>query len=387
LGSADPAPGTPLFRPLFFVVCLFTFTVFLSLFQLLPTAPFRILALGGSPFTAGLFLGCLTYASAFSAPLTGALADRVGRRRVLLLASAAITVATLPYAFSRDPRVLLVTALVHGVFWSGLMAASAAYLTDLLPPERRAEGIGYWGLASIVAIAVAPRIGFSLLEKGWGSVCVAVVSLNLLMVVIAFFLPGFPIDHDEGGIQTGLLEWRVLGLSLTLFLYTFGYGAVTSFSALYAQAEGVEPPWIFLTGFAVVTLVTRPFSARLADRIGYARVLVPSLVLIALALALLAVSTTRVGFLASAALFGAGFGSAYPVFAAQVLQRVPPKRRGAAFGSLLFAFDTGIGTGSIATGYVVERAGYRLAFALAALVAGAAAPYFVAAERRLYPKG
>jgi MFS family permease len=377
----------PLFRPLFFVVCLFTFTVFLSLFQLLPTAPFRILALGGSHVTAGLFLGCLTYASAFSAPLTGALSDRLGRRRVMCLAGAAITVVSLPYAFSRDPFVLLGTALVHGVFWSGLMSASAAYLTDLLPAERRAEGIGYWGLASIVAIAVAPRIGFALLEKGWGFVCAAVVSLNLLMVTIAFFLPDFPIDHTGEGREAGLLEWRVLGLSFTLFLYTFGYGGVTSFSALFAQAEGVEPPWIFLTGFAVVTLVTRPFSARLADRIGYTHVLVPSLVLIALALALLAVSTTRLGFLSSASLFGAGFGSAYPVFAAHVLARVAPKRRGAAFGSLLFAFDTGIGTGSIATGYVVERAGYRLAFALAALIAGMAAPYFVAAERRLYPKG
>jgi len=61
-----------LFTPRFFVMCAFSFTVFLSAFQLLPTAPFRILALGGSKFAAGMFLGFLTYASAFSAPLTGA---------------------------------------------------------------------------------------------------------------------------------------------------------------------------------------------------------------------------------------------------------------------------------------------------------------------------
>ena len=66
-------------------MCGFTFTVFLSAFQLLPTAPFHILDLGGSTFASGLFLGFLTYSSAFSAPLTGAVADRAGQRRVLIL--------------------------------------------------------------------------------------------------------------------------------------------------------------------------------------------------------------------------------------------------------------------------------------------------------------
>ena len=68
-------------------MCGFTFTVFLSAFQLLPTAPFHILALGGSTLASGLFLGFLTYSSALSAPITGALADRLGTRRILIVSS------------------------------------------------------------------------------------------------------------------------------------------------------------------------------------------------------------------------------------------------------------------------------------------------------------
>ena len=123
----------PLFTRPFFVMCGFTFTVFLSVFQLLPTAPFRILELGGSTTAAGLFLGLLTYASALSAPLTGALADRIGRRRMLLVASVAI--AGFAGAYALAPRWELLVGLVffHGLFWSGLLSASAAYMTGLIP--------------------------------------------------------------------------------------------------------------------------------------------------------------------------------------------------------------------------------------------------------------
>src|SRR4026209_1431110 len=114
-------------------MCGFSFTVFLSAFQLLPTAPFHILALGGGTSAAGLFLGFLTYASAFSAPLTGTLADRIGPRRILIISSIAITGFSLAYALIPSYQVMLALVLVHGVFWSGLLTGSAAYMTNIPP--------------------------------------------------------------------------------------------------------------------------------------------------------------------------------------------------------------------------------------------------------------
>ena len=70
--------------------------------QLLPTAPYRILELGGSEVTAGMFLGFLTYASAASAPITGSLADRFGRRRMLIACSLALS--ALRGRLRGDPR-------------------------------------------------------------------------------------------------------------------------------------------------------------------------------------------------------------------------------------------------------------------------------------------
>ena len=95
---AEPRPR--LFTAHFFVMCGFSFTVFVSAFLLLPTAPFRILDLGGAPSAAGLFLGFLTYASALSAPVHRRPGRPRGPRRMLVVCSLAIAGFSLAYAFS-----------------------------------------------------------------------------------------------------------------------------------------------------------------------------------------------------------------------------------------------------------------------------------------------
>jgi MFS family permease len=366
-------------------MCAFSFTVFASAFMLFPTAPFRILSLGGSESKAGLFLGFLTYASALSAPLTGALADRVGKKRTLVACSLSIACIQAAYALTTTDTVLLLLVPIHGLFWSGLLSASAAHMTDILPESRRAEGIGYWGLSTILAIAVAPGLGFVLLRQGWFAVCAACCGLNLLMAAIAAFL----VEDGHAGASfarppfwRGLVEWRVMLMSLTLFLYSYGYGGITSFVALYAEANGVSPKGIYFTALALVMVLTRPFSGRLADRVGRRTVFLPCLVLIALGLALLSVSGSRPMLLVSALVFGSGFGTAYPVYAAYVMEHVRPDRRGAAFGGILAAFDTGIGTGSIATGWLIDHFGFGAAFGVAALLSTLSIPYFLFAEKR-----
>src|SRR5262249_42574871 len=365
-------------------MCGFSFTVFLSAFQLLPTAPFHILALGGSTSAAGLFLGFLTYASAFSAPVTGSLADRLGSRRVLIVASVAITAFSIAYALIPSYQIMLALVLVHGVFWSGLLTGSGAYMTNMLPESRRAEGIAYWGLATIAAIAVAPSIGFWVFHFGWRAMCLEAAALNVVMAAIAWNLPPeFTTDDEHAHHGRRLIEWRVLILSVTLFLYSFGYGGITSFTALYADANGVRPKGIYLTALAIVILVTRPMSGRLGDRFGYRRVFLPCPLLIRLGLSLLVFGGTRPWLIASAVVFGAGFGTAYPTFVGYVMRNVPAARRGAAFGAILACFDTGIGTGSTSMGWIIEHYGFSRAFGTAALLSALALPYFLAADRVL----
>jgi predicted MFS family arabinose efflux permease len=283
------------------------------------------------------------------------------------------------YAVAPSYHVMLAVVVAHGVFWSGLLSASGAYVTDVVPPVRRAEGLSYWGFASITAVAVAPSIGLWVFDRGgWTALCIEATILNILMAAIAWRLPADQVrEHPAPRSLRDLIEWRILVSAVTLFLYAFSYGGITSFAALHAEQLGVTPRALYFTAFAVAIIVTRPFIARRADQVGHRRLIVPCLAAIVVGVGLLALATTRTAFIVSAVVFGTGFGSAYPIFVAQLMKRVDQQRRGATFGALIGAFDTGIGTGSIAMGWLGERYGLPRAFGVAAGLAALSIPYYL----------
>jgi MFS family permease len=391
--SATPAPPSVLtpkeadervFTTRFFLMCGFTFTVFFSLFQLLPTIPFFILDLGGSTAVAGLFLGVLTFGSALTAPVTGALADRMGKRTMLMVCSLAIACFSVAYGLSPNYWMPLILVFFHGLFWSGLLSASAAYMTDLLPEKRRAEGIGYWGMSTMTAIAVAPGLGFWVYRLGWGWLCAELALLNLIMFVIAWRLKEIstPAPRSKHGFfGRHMVEWPVLWVAMSLFLCSFGYGGITSFVAVLAEQKGIEPKSIFFTSFAVVVLGTRVFSGRIADRVGPRRVFLPCLALVTVGLTLTTFAQTRAQLVGAGVVFGLGLGNMYPAFVAHIFKYVDPARRGAAFGGILAAFDTGIGAGSIVIGGLAGQVGLQTEFGAAAVLSAFAIPYFLLAEK------
>src|SRR4029077_8593276 len=89
----------PLLTAPFVTMWAFSFSVFVSLFMLLPVVPFQVLAEGGTETEAGLFMGLLTYSSGLSALFTGALSDHIGRRKQLIICAIAIVACVLLYGF------------------------------------------------------------------------------------------------------------------------------------------------------------------------------------------------------------------------------------------------------------------------------------------------
>jgi MFS family permease len=375
----------PLFTVPFFRLWIFTLITFFSAFQLFPTVPFRILELGGTKTQAGLFLALYTYACAFSAPVTGSFADAIGRKRLLMVASLAFIAFSMTYAVIGSFWLLLPFACLHGVFWSAILSSGAAILTDITPDSRRTEGLAYWGMASTGATAIAPLVGLVVYRRyGWMALCIEMALLSAVMFFLASQVKNdVPHERHPFPAISEVFDWRVMTAAMTLFVISFGYGGITSYVAMLSMDRHIEPRSLFFTVYAVTILVTRIFTSPIGDRFGVKVLLFPSLLLIPVSHLLLAWGTTKATLVVAGIVFGTGFGGAYPAFVAFVMNHSDARRRAATFGSILWAFDTGIGTGSWVIGYVVDHHGYVTAFTIAAILSAFSIPIFLATSRLL----
>jgi len=381
-------PTDALLTPAFVGLWVYAFVTFFSAFQLLPAIPFRIIELGGSTAKAGWFLSFYGYASAFAAPLMGTVADHIGRRRLLIIASILFICFSLAYGVVTDFRLLLAIGAFHGAMWSGLIAAASAIMSDYIPPSRRNQGLAWWGLASTAAVAIAPAVGLWVFHFGWLTLCIELMVLSVAMTIGALLLgPGQ--DRREGSRLTlsEAWDWRVIQTTLSLTVATFGYGGITSYSAIVAVQRNITPKAIYLTVFASTIAVFRIGFSHIGDRVGTKRVLYPALVLIPVAFALLGVANTRWEMVLSAIFFGLGFGAAYPAFATFILANTDPDRRARTFGSIVWAFDTGIATGSLVIGSLGDAFGFRDAFLTAAALSCLSIPIFAWSSRHLAARG
>jgi MFS family permease len=375
----------PLFTPRFAGLWAFAFVAFFSAFQLLPAIPFRILQLGGTKAQAGWFLAAYTFASAFAAPVMGTIADHVGRRRALIAASIAFIAFSLAYgAITRLPLLLAVGA-IHGSLWSAILASSSAIMSDMIPESRRAQGLAYWGLASTTAVSIAPAAGLLIFHYGWMTLCVELSVLSAIMAIGAVLLPSTDTPRNaESKLAVGeLWDWRVTRTALSMTTIAFGYGGITSYAAIYALERHVTPASLYLTSMAVSIILVRVFTAHLADRYGPLRIIYPAFAMVPIAFVVLVFAHTRWQMIASAFLFGAGFGWMYPAFVAFMLTKTDPSRRARTFGSMVWAFDTGIGIGSLLIGSIGQRYGLSNAFAAAAAISCLSIPAFLVNVKRL----
>jgi MFS family permease len=374
----------PLFTRRFFGLWAFAFITFFSAFQLLPVIPLRILQLGGTKAQAGWFLTVYTFASAFAAPVMGTIADHIGRKRVLMLASLLFIVFSILYGVVTNIALMLLIGIVHGSLWSALLSSASAIMSDYIPESRRTQGLAYWGLAGNSAIALAPVVGLLVFEYGWLALCVEMAALSVVMLIWSSRLP---VTHTAGEMPFPSMgevwDWRVSRTALSMGVIAFGHGGITSYVAILSAERGIHPKSLYFTVFAVTTILVRIFTSHLGDRFGPKPMLYPSFAMIPIAFAILANADSRWELILSGVLFGTGFGGAWPAFTSFILTASDKRRRARTFGSVVWAFDTGIGVGSLAIGSLAQSYGFTAAFLVAAALSCLAIPIFMAASRAM----
>ncbi|GGN95529.1 MFS transporter [Actinoplanes lobatus] len=130
--------------------------------------------------------------------LMGNLADRFGRKRVLLLGSAGFGLVSLLAAFASSAEQLIAARLLLGVAGATLMPATLSLIRNIFPDDtERARAIAIWSTAFGAGSAIGPLVGGLLLEHlWWGSVFLINVPVMILILVAGWLL--LPESRDPG---------------------------------------------------------------------------------------------------------------------------------------------------------------------------------------------
>lgn len=362
---------------------LFLFTGF---YLLLPTLPLYIKHLGGSESQVGLAAGAFTLTAVVFRPMVGGLVDRYGRRAFYIWGLLFFVLSMYLYDWVGSILLLLALRILHGASWAFSTTSIGTVITDLIPTSRRGEGMGWYGMAMTIAMAIGPMLGTFIVSGYSFRMLFLVATILSLIAFILAYMTRAPYQAKPSAGRIQLVEKSVLPVTVAIFFLAVAYGGITTFLPLFAESIRVNPGTFFLV-YAVALTLIRPFAGKLSDRFGEAAVIIPSLVVTAAALIVLSMSNGLIGLITAAILYGIGFGSAQPALQAATLRIAPENRRGAANASFMTAFDLGIGLGAIILGLVSERIGYTYLFTVTAASVVVSLVIFTIFVRRLLTSG
>lgn len=351
-----------------------TFLLFLSMYVLLPTLPIYARTLGGNETIAGTVVGLFTFSSVLVRPLFGNLLDRQGRKLILIIGIIISIAAVLAHNLAFNLVVLLALRVIHGVGWGASTTATITIASDLIPAEKRNEGMGFYGIASIIGMAIGPALGLSLMNYSLTLLLIVSTILAALGLVVSIFInyeksQNKTVRKSAKPARAVILEKTAIPPALVLLCITLTYGGIVSFIPLYAGARGVQNIGLFFTVYAIVLLISRPIIGRMADRYGGRKFVAPGILLIAAALVVLIKADSLPLFLLSGIIYGIGFATVQPILNAVVVSLAPLERRGAANATFTTAMDLGIGIGSILLGFIVQQSGYESMYGISAIFA------------------
>ena len=352
----------PLWTKDFILICLVNLMTFTSFYFLLPTLPvFVVDALHGNESNVGFIIGVLTITAVIVRPISGYMLDTMGRKKILLIALVAFAVTVLAYNLVYSLLALFALRALHGFSWGFTSTGAGTIASDIIPRSRRGEGMGFYGLTNTLAMAVGPILSLFLLSRyGFNTLFTSGFLVAAIGLVSALGLtsPEIKLNKEKRKLDLGdFIEPRVLSLSATMFFVAVTYGGIVSFITLYANELAVGNAGIYFLAYAISLLFVRPYAGKIFDKRGPVQVMAVGFGSLALAFVLLFMASGVVLFIISAVVMGIGFGIIQPTNMAMAINRVEPFRRGAANGTMMSAFDLGIGVGSIMLGLLSSKIG------------------------------
>lgn len=351
----------------FIFLCLGSLLMAVAFYILIPTLPLYIVNVLKEPKSSvGITLASFTIAALIIRLFAGFALDAYGRKFIYVTSFLFFCLIFGLYPYASSIVFLFIIRFIHGFTWGITGTAGSTVAVDLIPPKKRGEGIGYYGLAMTLAMSVGPMIGLFICNDGnYTRMFIIATSIALAgFVLIALIrFPKFTRPEQRKSLKLNtLIEKSALPASLNIIMVMIPYGAVISFITLYGKEIGVNNAGPFFLVLAIGLGLTRIYSGKIFDKSGPRTLSISGILLLALGFFILATFKSHIGFHISALILGFGFGTLFPLSQAMVNNLVEPHQRGAANSTLFTAFDIGIGTGMVLIGFLADHIGLANSF-------------------------
>ncbi len=356
-----------------------TLMAVLGVSSITPAFPSIMRELGISGGQVGLLITFFTLPGAILAPFLGVLADRFGRKKVLVPSLFLFAIAGTACTFVHDFNTLLILRAFQGIGAAALGSINATIIGDLYSGRRLAEAMGLNASVLSLGVAVYPVVGGALALLGWYYPFI----LSIIALPIGILALTRLKNPEPTGFQ-GLREYlsgtwgylkniRVAGLfAVGIVTFIILYGAYLTYFALHLGDTFDASPLIIGLIMSSMSLATAAVSSqlgRLNRRFSLPTIIKLSFVMQFVALALIPLMPNLWLLLIPTIIFGIAQGGNIPSIQTAVAELAPPEHR-AAFMSInatMLRLGQTIGPPLMAVVYVYR--GFNATFLAAAALA------------------
>jgi MFS family permease len=205
----------------------------------------------------------------------GWLADRWGRKQMILISLFAQAALSLVYLFLTDPRLFIVLRFVEGIAAAAFMPSARALLSDNIPEEKRGEAFGIFGAFLNAGFLLGPAFGGLIAGWAYSAAFIGAVLFRLVAAILVIFLITSNMQQKRIVQKEAFaVSWRELFAPRLLGAYLLAFGDFlyvgfdTTLAPLWLTRLGASITWI---GFSYVCwslpgILLAPWTGKLADR-------------------------------------------------------------------------------------------------------------------------
>lgn len=361
----------------FWMLCVSSLLFFASFNMLIPELPSYLTSLGGGEYQ-GLIIALFTLTAMLSRPFSGKLADSVGRVPIIVFGGTVCVICSLMYPILTSVVGFLVLRFFHGFSTGFTPTGQSAYVSDLIPAERRGEAMGLLGTIGSIGMAGGTALGGWIAREfgvntmfylssafGLGAASIVMSLKETLPTKRSFRFSMLKVKGKD------IFEPRVILPCIIMVLAMFAYGAMLTLIARFGEHLGIYRRELLFTYFVIATILSRLLLGRASDKYGRVPVLVVVTAVIMIAMFIISVSETKTLLIVGVCIYGLAFGGLTPTLLAWATDVAQEGHRGRAISSLYIFMEAGIGLGALVSGWLGQW-NFFIPFVTCAVLSGSA---------------